>query len=256
MNKNILISSLLLFGCNVVYSSQPVHDGSLLDAKLSYFSAMHSFGTFTAGPTFTSPSHAQTLSLLPPFENHYTSKSSVKSQGLLGLTLGLEQEITKTLSWQLGLSGYFNSKIQSTGHVWQFALPEFDNFRYNYQIQSNRLMTTGKLLSTAAGRFHPYVSGELGLGFNRASSYNETPLIIEAVPMPPFGEHKTTAFSWGVGAGVDININTRCRLGLGYQFANLGNVTLGRSPGQVTNQTLSLPHIYSQELRFQLTAFI
>lgn len=168
----------------------------------------------------------------------------------------MEHKQTEQLSWQWGLSGYFNSQISSSGHVWQFAQPEFDNFIYGYTIQSKRVMATGKLLGTIKQTIHPYVSCELGAGFNRASAYKETSLIIEAVPMAPFSDRTHTSLAWGAGGGIDVNINATLRLGLGYQFANLGKTSLGVSPAQRTQQTLSLPHLYSQEVRFQLTAFI
>ena len=174
----------------------------------------------------------------------------------MGLAVGVGRGITEQLSWQLGLSGYFNTAIQSDGHVWRFALPEYDNFIYDYQIQSKRLMATGKLLGTVKQTIHPYVSGELGAGFNHASTYREMPLIFEEVPMAPFSNHTQTSFAWGLGVGVDVDINEKLRLGLGYQFADLGKASLGRSSAQLSQQTISLPHLYSQEIRFQLTAFI
>ena len=68
---------------------------------------------------------------------------------------------------------YGETQIITDGHVWQFALLEFDNFIYHYRIQTKRLMVTSKLLTTVKQLFHPYVAGEIGAGFNHASAYNE-----------------------------------------------------------------------------------
>lgn len=249
------LSGFLLLGSSLVCASHQVYAGGKLVSS-NVDSGLRSFAGITLGAEFSRTGHAQTLSLLPPFLNHYASKTSYQSSGLLGLGLGMERGLAEQLSWQLGLSGYFNTEVRSKGHVWQFALPEFDNFIYDYRIQSKRLMASGKLLGTVKQTLHPYLSGELGAGFNRTSSYTETPLIIEAVPMTPFSNRTQTSFAWGVGGGVDVDINAGLRLGLGYQFADLGKASLGRSPAQLTQQTLRLPHLYSQEVRFQLTAFI
>jgi opacity protein-like surface antigen len=248
------LSGFLLLGGLVCASHQGYAGGDLVSSNVD--SSLRSFAGITLGAEFIRTGHTQTLSLLPPFSNHYTNNTSYQSSSLLGLGLGIERGRTEQLSWQLGLSGYFNTEVSSKGHVWQFALPEFDNFIYDYRIQSKRLMATGKLLGTVKQTIHPYVSGELGAGFNRASSYTETPLIIEAVPMAPFSSRTQTSFAWGVGAGVDVDINAGFRLGVGYQFADLGKASLGISPAQLTQQTLALPHLYSQEVRFHLTAFI
>ncbi|WP_298627026.1 hypothetical protein [uncultured Legionella sp.] len=248
------LSGFVLLGSGLFCASHYVYAGG--EGVSNVFSDLRPFAGIALGAEFIRTGHAQTLSLLPPFSNHYTNNTSFQSSGLLGLGLGIERGLTEQLSWQLGLSGYFNTEVHSKGHVWQFALPEFDNFIYDYRIQSKRLMATGKLLGTVKQTIHPYLSCELGAGFNRTSAYTETPLIIEASPMAPFSDRTQTSFAWGVGAGVDVDINTMLRLGLGYQFANLGKASLGLSPTQLTQQTLGLPHLYSQEVRFQLTAFI
>lgn len=249
LNVFLLLGSSLVGVCHQAYAVDDlVSSPNALDLR--------TFAGITLGAGFTRTGHAQTLSVLPPFSNHYTSEKAYQSSGLLGLGLGVEHGLTEQLSWQLGLSGYFNSNIRSTGHVWQFALPEFDNFIYDYTIQSKRVMATGKVLATIKQSIHPYVSCELGAGFNRTSAYKETPLIIEAVAMAPFSDRTHASLAWGVGGGIDVDINPTLRLGLGYQFANLGKTSLGASPAQFTQQSLRLPHLYSQEVRFQLTAFI
>lgn len=252
VSKKYMVYGLALLFSSTDYASQPVS----IKEQSAYLSTLRSFAAFTLGADFLRTGRAQTLSLVPPFNNYYTANESFKSSGNLGLTAGAEQRWTDTLSWQLGLSGYFNSEVNTTGHVWQFALPEYDNFTYHYRIQSKRLLASGKLLGTVKQALHPYVSAELGAAFNRASSYDEIALIEEMVPMAPFSNHTKTSLAWGVGAGLDVNINPAFRLGAGYQFADLGKVKLGRSPAQLTQQTLGLPHLYSHQLRFQLTAFI
>ncbi len=254
--KRIACSGLILFASSINYAGKSDFKASSLSPESSYFSTLHSFAVFTAGPEYTHTGRSQTLSLLSPFFNHYTDDTSYQINGLLGFGVGVEGILTEQLSWQLGLSGYFSTEGTSHGRVWQFALPEFENFVYRYSVQSKQLMATGKLLSTMAGHFHPYVSGELGAGFNRARGYSETPLIVEAVPMAPFDNHTKTSFSWGIGVGLDVDIDKTSRLGIGYQFSDLGSARLGLSPAQQSTQSLSISHLYSHQIRFQLTALI
>ena len=132
------------------------------------------YASISAAAEWLKVGHQQTLELLPPFTNYYTGKEKYKNSASLGLGLGIERSYSEAFAWQVGLAGYFNSTVNSSGAVWQFGLPEFDNFRYQYQVQSKRLMATAKALANFQG-FHPYLSGEIGAGFNRASSYAEKP---------------------------------------------------------------------------------
>lgn len=212
------------------------------------------YTVFSAGIDVLRTNRAQNISLLSPYEDYYTGQQSHKGSGSLGLGLGLEREARTNLLWQIGFSGYFNTSVDATGYIWQFGLPDFENSKYNYQIQSSRLVATGKLLNHYHQIYHPYVSGELGASFNRAFAYYETPLIEEVVPIAPFTSHTQSALTWGIGFGVDMDVHTGLRLGLGYQFADLGRASLGVSPAQETNQTLSTKHLYDNQLRIQLTA--
>ncbi|MDR3502754.1 MAG: hypothetical protein P4L79_09245 [Legionella sp.] len=218
--------------------------------------AYRPYAVFTAAADFTRTGHAQTLTLLPPFTNYYTKHSSYASSADLGLGGGIEGHAFSFLSWQAGISGYWNTPLTRQGDVWQFSLPEFNNFHYHYKIQSSRIMAVAKLLTTYRERIHPYISGELGAAFNRSRSYYETPLIEEAVAMAPFSSHTQSSFSWGVGAGIDVDVWTHLRLGLGYQFADLGHAKLGLSPAEETKQTLNNSNLYTHQARFQLTAML
>lgn len=214
----------------------------------------HPLITVTAGGDFIQTGESQVISS-PPFATRYTGDSSWDATATGGVLLGVEKQLNPLWAYQLGAAAYLNSSAQVTGHIWQFTLPEFDNFVYHYHIQPVRVMAAGKLLG-AYQRFHPYVSAEVGVAFNRASSYQETPLLIEEIPLPPFSAQRTTSFAWGVGAGVDIDVYAKTRLGIGYQFADLGKSALGANPERMTSESLALSHLYSNQIRLQLTYII
>ncbi|MCL9684364.1 outer membrane protein [Legionella maioricensis] len=214
------------------------------------------FGVFNVGADFIRSGRSQTVTLLPPFSNHYTNSDNYQSSGSLGGGLGIESFKSERLFWQLGVSAYFDSQVTNSGDVWQFGLPEFNNLTYSYQTQYSRIVASGKILSTVKQRIHPYLSGELGVGFNRVSGYHEIPLIPEVLPMSPFRSATQSSFTWGAGVGLDVDLNAPVRLGIGYQFADLGKASLGLSPAQLTNDTLHVSNSYTHQVRIQLTALI
>jgi len=214
--------------------------------------------TLTIGPDFVQKGRAQTISLLPPFQNHYTNTKSSETVADAGGFIGVEHFFSDKFGAQLGVSGYIDSELSPSGHVWRFASPEFDTLSYAYKVQHARVMAEGKFITSLESHksAHPYVSCGLGAAFNQAKNYQETPLIAGAVPMSPFVNHTQTSFAWSIGAGVDYALNPHIRLGAGYQFSDLGSVSLGRTYAAITEQTLSFPHLYANQLRFQLTYLV
>lgn len=249
-------TSYFLMGATglLILGSQGALAGTMTDTQ-SKTSLYQSLATVTIGPDFVQTGRAQTLTLLSPFQNHYTATHRSQTAIDFGAFVGVERTFLQGLSAQLGASVYIDSQLTAKGHVWQFGVPKFDNFTYGYHIKPMRAMLTSKLLTTFPNHhsLHPYLSGEIGAAFNRASNYHETPIAPLVTPMSPFGNHTETSFAWGVGLGMDCNVTQQVRVGLGYQFSNLGAASLGRTTAATTNQALSLSHIYANQLRFQLT---
>ena len=211
--------------------------------------------TLSIGPDFIQKGQAQTLSPLPPFEKYYTNSHSSTTILDGGGFIAVERVINDKCWVQWGVSGYADSQICPEGNVWLFASPEFDTLSYTYTVQHARVMAEGKFLTTPDGyqTLHPYLSWGLGAAFNQASNYQETAFIPNAVPTLPFANNTQTSFTWSVGVGFDYTLDPYIRLGVGYQFADLGSVSLGPTLAETTPQTLSLPHLYTNQLRFQFT---
>jgi len=214
--------------------------------------------TLTIGPDFVQQGQAQTLSLLPPFQNYYTNTNSSTTVADAGAFIGIERVFNDKLWAQLGVSGYVDSQISPQGHVWLTGSPTFDALAYSYNVHHTRVMAEGKFLTTFSQyqAIHPYLSWGLGAAFNQAINYQEIPFISGVPPTSPFANHTQTSFTWGVGLGVDYTLNRHVRLGVGYQFSDLGSVSLGPTPAALTTQTLSLPHLYTNQLRFQFTFLV
>lgn len=247
----------LLVTAGLLISTQATQAGTMgvIETTKPRYQAL---ATVTIGPDFVQKGQAQTLSLLPPFQNHYTNTNNTTTVADAGGFVGVERAFSDKLWVQLGVSGYIDAQISPQGDVWRFASPEFDTLSYAYNVQHTRVMAEGKFLTSinAYQALHPYVSWGLGAAFNQARDYQETPLIAGAVPSLPFASETQTSFTWGVGLGVDYALNPHARLGVGYQFADLGSVSLGPTPSATTNQTLSFPHLYTNQLRFQFTLLV
>ena len=56
-----------------------------------------------------------------------------------------------------------------------------------------------------------------------------------------------------MGAGVQKALNNHWQVGVGYEFADWGKSTLGRSLGQTLNTGLSLNYFYTNGVLFNLT---
>lgn len=261
--KEKILSLLLLLGCSLSFAETvpqvPCREASC-NSKLSTScclnSNLHPFALLAVGADFIRTGESKSITLLPPFSNYYTNHSSYPGSASLGIGGGIEGIYSERFFWQLGASGMFNATVTRWGEVWQMGLPEFNNFQYRYNIQSSRVVAIGKLLSTIYKHYHPYLSGELGAAFNASRSYQETPLIEEAVLIAPFSNHRQSSVAWGIGIGIDWDLNPIARLGLGYQFVNLGKARLGLSPAQTTQEHLSISNLYDHQLRVQLTALI
>ena len=114
-------------------------------------------------------------------------------------------------------------------------------------------MLQGTLLLDRGYTLIPWVSGGLGLGFNRAYSFNNIPVISEAIVNPNFANHTKKALTYALSAGLEKRLSSNLQVGIGYQFADWGKSTLGQSLDQTTNNVLTLDHLYTNGLILNVT---
>ncbi len=209
----------------------------------------------TLGPDFIQHGQGQFLSLLPPFQNYYTNTYPSVSVLDAGASLGLERTLGSQAWIQLSISGYGDTQFSPHGNVWEFGSPEFETLSYSYKVKHARLMLEGKFLKIFPNHppLHPYFSWGVGAALNHASQYQEKALISGAIPTLSFTNHTQTTLSWSIGLGVDYDLYEHLRLGIGYQLADLGSVSLGPTAAATNQSTLILSHLYTNQLRFQLT---
>ncbi len=210
-------------------------------------------GTISAGPVWENGGKTQTFYLAPEIEKTYAADKSTHTIFDGEVFVGLQKRLSQTVLGQLGLAVGATSNANLSGMIWDDADPEFDNYTYAYKIQHTHIAAKAKLLADMGYWFIPWVSGSIGVGFNNAHSFDNTPTIFEALPNPNFASHTETAFTYTVGAGVQKALNNHWQVGVGYEFADWGKSNLGRAAGQTQNSGLSLNHLYTNGVLFNLT---
>jgi opacity protein-like surface antigen len=210
-------------------------------------------GTLSAGPVWQNGGTTQTFYLAPGIEKTYTANKKANAAFDGEVFLGLQKSLNQVLQVQFGLAVVATSNAELFGDIWDDAAPEFSNYTYNYKIQHTHVAAKGKLLADAGFWLIPWVSGSLGVGFNDAHGFHSTPTIFEALPTPDFTSHTQTALTYTVGAGVQKALNTHWQVGVGYEFADWGKSSLGRTTEQTLNSGLGLSHLYTNGVLLNLT---
>ncbi|HHT0591840.1 TPA: outer membrane protein [Legionella anisa] len=210
-------------------------------------------GSISAGPVWARGGETQTFFLAPEIEKTYVARKSSNALAAGELFLGIQKSLTPQWLGQLGVAGAITGNAKLQGVIWDDASPEFENYSYQYKIWNGRVAVKGKLLLDKGYWLMPWVSASVGVGFNRAHDFTNTPLIFEALPNPDFADHTKTAFTYTLGAGVQKAINTHWQIGAGYEFADWGKSELGRAFGQTMNSGLALNHLYTNGVLFNLT---
>ncbi len=164
---------------------------------------------------------------------------------IFGGFAGTEMFVRPDWHVQLGVSYYQPITFRAQGTITPGP------YDYSYYIRPHQLLVESKLLYTCLGRFHPYVSGGVGVSFNNAYRYNDG-------LGNHFDDHVSTSWSYMVGAGIDYDLNMQWRLGVGYRFNNFGRTDLDNAnlSGLATSSKFSQQHFYANEVLAQLSYII
>lgn len=216
-------------------------------------SAIRWVGTLSVGPAWSKAGENQGFYLTPEIEKTYVAYKSSKALASGELFLGGQKSLSGDWQGQMGLALGLSGNAKAQGIIWDDADPQFDNHAYAYKVLHSRVAVKGKLLKESGSWVTPWVSGSVGIGFNRAHGFSNTPLIFEALPNPNFTNHTETAFTYTLGAGVQKSLNEHWQLGVGYEFADWGKSELGRTAGQSLNSGLKLNHLYTNGVLLNVT---
>jgi hypothetical protein len=205
--------------------------------------------TLSGGPQWTIPGQSQQIYLDNVGSNYYKNMSSLQAVGTGELFVGY----TKPISWinmQWGglISGSGVAKVK--GEIWQLNDPDFNNLSYSYKVNQFKVGLRTKWMPNRSFRwgYLPYVTGSVGVGFNRSFSFTNNILISSAVQNPNFQDNTLTSFTYSIGAGFQKSITSKIDVGLGYEMYDWGPSGLGTAPGQTLNTGLKMNHLYAHTL--------
>jgi hypothetical protein len=198
----------------------------------------------------------KTFYLAPGIEKSYAAINSNNVEGNFALFFGIQKILSPSLLGRIGIGAGFTTTTQLSGNIWDDADVQFNNFKYEYDLQHTQVTLDTKLLADVGLVVLPWISGSLGVGFNHASNFNSTPTVCGVLPIPNFTTQKTTGFTYGFGLGVEYPLREHLQIGLGYEFTRWGNNELGRAPEQTLNSGLSFNNIYSNGILLNLNYIV
>jgi len=208
------------------------------------------------GPVWADAGKKQDMFLAPDIAKGYMADNKFNSLFNGEIFAGQQKTFSDSVKGQLGLAFAATGNAHLQGNIWDDADPEFDNYRYSYKVRSTRLMIKGVAIFDNNGFLAPFVSAGAGVSFNRAHTFDNTPLIFEAVPNANFTNNTKSSFSYALAAGVQKTFQTRWQAGLRYEFSDWGKSELGIAPGQSQGTGLRLNHLYTNGVLFHLTYIV
>lgn len=209
--------------------------------------------TISAGPVWESGGKTQTFYLAPEIEKTYAANKSTKTLADGELFVGMQKPLYHQVQGQLGVAVATTDDARLSGEIWDDADPQFNNYIYSYKIRHTHVAIKGKLLAERWYFVIPWISGSIGVGFNEAHRFTNTPTIFEAVTNPNFASNTKTTFSYTVGAGVQKTLTKNWQVGIGYEFADWGKSQLHRALGQTLGDGLALNHLYTNGFLLNIT---
>ncbi|WP_298624145.1 porin family protein [uncultured Legionella sp.] len=199
---------------------------------------------------------AHSLYFSPELSRTYTLDKATTALGEGTLFVGRQHSFNSRVEGQLGILFAAASRLKISGSIWDFDDLRFNNYRYSYTVQPNRIAIGGKLLETTNSLYKPWVNASIGVSVNRATNYQVIPTECEAIVLPQsnLSSHSTTSFSYSIGAGIQRIVTPNVQVGLGYEFTDWGKNQLAAAPAQPANQKgLMLNHFYTNGLLLNVT---
>ena len=245
--KDVLPALLISFLTSTVFA------GSM--GPVSQTSNWSWVSTLSAGPIWEHAGETQSFYLTPEIEKTYAAHQSTNALANGELFIGMQKNLSTTIETQLGLAAAATSDASLSGLIWDDADPRFDNHDYRYKIQHSHIAIKSKILFDNGYWLRPWASGSLGVAFNYAHSFRNSPRIYEAIVNPNFASHTQTAFTYTLGAGVQKTVNQHWQIGIGYEFADWGKSRLGRAAEQTLHNGIGLSHVYTNGILCNLTYY-
>jgi opacity protein-like surface antigen len=153
--------------------------------------------------------------------------SSVLFEGAWG------QDITNWLRGEVAL-GYrpdLNFSGQSNFSDVTLGTEPVDATGRNITLMANAYLELSDILGMEQSSVHPFLSGGVGVAFNRTSAVTYSFPSLGAGDATITQGGSTTDFAWSLGAGIGIDLTDRLGLELAYRYIDLGDVAT--APGDI-----------------------
>lgn len=189
--------------------------------------------------------------IISPFEtdSDKTLQSSFQSSWKIGLNYSFFEKTLPHLNrLLLGLNVYQTS-TNFSGAVWQYELPQFNNYHFKAPIKSTRLMLDLRPGFFTWRSMEPYVILGIGVAWN-SMSYIETVTAsdVNANSAMVLSKHTISSLAWNFGVGYKIALTDKLSANLEYIYALLGNGAPAYDPGAVRLGTTPNFTLQSQSL--------
>lgn len=210
--------------------------------------------TLSIGPAWSNNGETQTLYLQPDIEKTYSANfhSNILPYG--AVFLGIQHRLNRVFFHQIGLEVAGGGKAELKGSIWEDADPNFNNYKYTYNINELRVMAKTKLLMDIDyyGTM-PFITAAVGISFNNSFGFTITPKIEQEVPAPAFNDSTQNVLTYALGVGLQEKLNDKWFASIGYEFADWGKSQLAKANGQTTNNGLIINNVYINSVLVSLT---
>lgn len=187
---------------------------------------------------FSQPGQTQQINLFDELGNTYLAFPDTLNNNTLLVGLGVRLYQNEWMQSNLSLRYLPMTGMTVQGEVWQLNSPEFNNFNYDYTIQSDILLIENTM-TWSRHRVQPGIILGVGNATNTTSAYHEVPTQNHSINLSEgFPGETSNQFTYEVGAVLDYTF-PRMTLECAYRYIHAGSGHLGLSPTQDTTETLS-----------------
>lgn len=241
--------STLLFSTASFSSDYNYNPASLFSLDCSSFVV-----SVSGGSSWVGAGRNQTVFFTPNIVRTYTAPTTNQHLPIGELFVGIQNPLPYDWKGQIGLAFVSTGNARLSGHIWDNADPQFDNFTYRYKVRHTHIALKGKLLLGDCNYILiPWVSVAIGVASNKTYDFSTRPTNLGVPPTPSFTSKTKTALTYAIGGGFQKQFCHHWQVGIGYEFAGWGKSLLGHAPGAINGQTLSLAHVYTNSLLVNLT---
>ena len=210
--------------------------------------------TLSGGPGWAFSGENQRIVLQPSVERTFIANKKAGTLATGEFFIGWQRILYPHIAGQVGFAFATSSSAKFKGKVLHNSIPGPNDMNYHYKVNFSDMSVKGKLLMDAKYCLQAYLSGSLGVGFNRTHEFRLKPEVPRPIlPFPAFTQHTKTGVTYTLGLGMQAVFNAHWQAGLGYEFADRGKFHFAIAPNQTIGSGLQLNNLYVHQLQFSLS---